>query len=854
MSASFDSRVAVPGASVMASGASAVSAGGGIGQAITGSGSVGLHIDRATLLSPEACPPAASVDWSPGVTNIPARDPMFVGRERELAILNADLAEPLAPGRTVVAHAVHGLGGIGKSTLAAHWATRRAATGTPVWWITAESRPALDAGLAALAAALQPSLVTLLPQEQLTEWALQWLGSHTGWLLVLDNVSDPVDIDVVLSRATSGRLLITSRRATSWRGRAEPIELDVLSTVEATALFTRGQGTPGGDQDDITELCTELGCLPLAVAQAAAYCEQHDCSAREYLDDLADYPADMYEATDESGDAERTIARIWHVTLARIADDPLAVHILLMLAWYAPEEIPRALLDSLGTPPKVRGSLGRLAAHSMITQYDGKLGVHRLVQAVSRTPAQGDSHRDAAAIEAARVSAAESLLEAFPEGDPASPELWPDVRRLLPHAEALAEKTAPEADTETEATVFYMAAVHLRHSGVRSAERSLRLLLRAEAAFVRLLGSEGRATLAARVDLPESWWAVGDERRGQEATETLYEDCARALGEDDPVTLRALTMVAETAQRRGDLDRAQGLLEEIAGKQARILGDSHPATLWTRGHIGMCLLGRGEYGAARLLWENLFEQCVTELGAEHYVSLGVQSHLLMALPVSKAMEGPTGDFLKGMVAPGDETSALETLTALAKTGIDSGFVEELLTGMPTPSEHVETAERYVAACRRVFGDDHMKTLVARMTLVQAYGETMDGRRLAEAVADLRADSVRILGPDYWFMERLNRLLRAFDLVVDALRQVDSMRAMLISGLEGADVSGAALDDILGVFGKFAGALQELLSPTEQGAGPAELPLPDTVSDAANALTAMLDGLRIPDAEEDGPTR
>ena len=101
----------------------------------------------------------------------------------------------------------------------------------------------------------------------------------------------------------------------------------------------------------------------------------------------------MYQAAAEGGDAARTIARIWRVTLDRLADDPLAGQVLRILAWYAPEAIPRALLDGLADPPALLRAVGRLAAYSMLTADAGVLAMHRLVQAVTRTPDPGDPHR-----------------------------------------------------------------------------------------------------------------------------------------------------------------------------------------------------------------------------------------------------------------------------------------------------------------------------------------------------------------------------------------------------------------------------------------------------------------------------
>jgi hypothetical protein len=107
----------------------------------------------------------------------------------------------------VVAQAVHGLGGIGKSALAAHWAATRPHGHAPVRWINADSFAAVQQGLADLATALQPALAQALTAEALADRAAQWLATHAGWLLVLDNVNDPADIAGLLGRATTGRFL-----------------------------------------------------------------------------------------------------------------------------------------------------------------------------------------------------------------------------------------------------------------------------------------------------------------------------------------------------------------------------------------------------------------------------------------------------------------------------------------------------------------------------------------------------------------------------------------------------------------------------------------------------------------------
>ncbi|MGO4422899.1 hypothetical protein AB4Z54_30410, partial [Streptomyces sp. MCAF7] len=101
---------------------------------------------------------------------------------------------------------------------------------------------------------------------------------------------------------------------------------------------------------------------------------------------------------------QRTIARIWQLTLDAIAArDPLAVEILRTAAWFGPDDVPRELAEALDDDPiAVDEALALLHAYSMITLTPRTFAVHRLVQAVARTPDPADPHRGADAIDGAR--------------------------------------------------------------------------------------------------------------------------------------------------------------------------------------------------------------------------------------------------------------------------------------------------------------------------------------------------------------------------------------------------------------------------------------------------------------------
>ena len=405
---------------------------------------------------------AAITTGMPRVVNVPRTEHTFVGRSDELGLLTEALTrldERTAGG--VVVQAMHGLGGVGKSTLAAYWTRAHAVDYEVVWWIIADRPAGLDAGLADLAVALEPEYGGQ-PLETLKARAIAWLAAHRRWLLVLDNVTDQASIAPLLDRASTGRVIVTSRLAEGWhRLGATVIRLGVLTGEQAVELLT-SIATQDRDDADLTgsaDLVTELGCLPLAIEQAAAYVHQTHLSPAAYLALLQENPAVMYDQTARGADAERSIARIWRVTLDTLAETPLAGHLLRTMAWWASESIPRFLFDPIADPVDVTNSLSSLAAFNMIALNTDTVTVHRLVQAVARTPDPNDPHRKHTAIDAAHDEATRLLIRACP--DPFDPAAWPTWRSLLPHADALASRG------DSDETVFLLdrGATFLQNQG-----------------------------------------------------------------------------------------------------------------------------------------------------------------------------------------------------------------------------------------------------------------------------------------------------------------------------------------------------------------------------------------------------
>ncbi|MGW8746030.1 AAA family ATPase [Streptomyces sp. NPDC055794] len=723
---------------VAASGDESVAAGRDIGTAVTAPGAIGTqnvveHHTHLAAVAPDSVPLAASVEAPQGLTNLPERPRLFVGRTRELDQLRAATEAGDGP----VAHVVHGLGGVGKSTLAAYWASEHARH-SPVWWLSGDSPATLDAGLCALATAVAPALAGYMQQGQLRDWALQWLTTHEDWLLVLDNVADPADVKPLLAAVPAGRFLITSRRSTGWHGVAERISLDTLEPDEAADLFGRIAPEAG---DGIPAVCSELGCLPLAVEQAAAYCLETGTAADEYLALLAEYPADMYTAAVEGGDMQRTVARVWHVTLDRLADDPLAVTILLTVAWFAPDDIPRSLLDGLGTPPAVRGAIGRLSAHSMVTLHGTTtLSVHRLVQAVSRTPDPEDPHRQAEAVSGARDLAAERLAALVPD-DGQDPVHWPLWRTLLPHVEALAAHIPPDVDTVTLARVFSEAgefAVNQELSG-----RATALLRRGESGTRRLLGADHPQSLVARNRL------MGMEPLPVEQALHHVALCERVLGKQHPDAITAHYELTASYLEDGDIGRAQRNIDAVVEMRARVLGPDHVDTLEARWGGLMVVARRGDLDTVARLVEPLTRDCVQALGARHPLTLDARAlRAQLTSEVGRSFAVPA--YTTVDADTGLNMAALRANVERLQNELDPAAVRAWAT------ESIAEATRYLADCEAVLGREHRDTITARVNLAQMYmgaddyaAALLHGRQAA-AEADLHLGA----GSSVSFLARL----------------------------------------------------------------------------------------------------
>ncbi|MFE1285979.1 tetratricopeptide repeat protein, partial [Streptomyces sp. NPDC058751] len=552
-----------------AAGARSVAVGGNVGVAITGDGT-----QVVTLLA-EAVRWAQEVQAPPGAGNLPGpASGVFLGRMDELAKLRALLTDRGEAAVTQVTRtrAIHGLGGIGKTTLALHYAHTYRRNYTLVWWITAETTEQIVTGLADLAMRLCPQWAATTGVQARAAWAILWLQWHPGWLLVFDNVEHPADLRHYVGTLPDGHHLATSRKAAGWHSIAPTMPLGLLDAdasadlLCALALGEEHHPTPR-QRLQAQELAAELGYLPLALEQAGAY-------LYETGTDLGDYPAVLGRVLDtvtEGIDPERTIARIWQHTLAAIETrNPLAVTVLNTLAWLASDDIPRTLLNPLAPDPVTLGeALGVLHAYNMISFTTGQrsISIHRLVQTVLRHSFTNDPD----AYPPGRQEAEHLTHQAKPDRYSAITQ-W---ERLLPHLFALATTTTPQWPASTQTAATYEDAVqYLRQQG-RDAH-TIPLHTVALSQREKALGDTHPDTLSSRNNLAGAYRAAGKLAQSIPLFETALAQRERVLGDTHPDTLASRNDLALAYRSAGDLKRAIPLFETALAQRERVLGDTHP--------------------------------------------------------------------------------------------------------------------------------------------------------------------------------------------------------------------------------------------------------------------------------------
>ncbi|GGV51403.1 NB-ARC domain-containing protein [Streptomyces spectabilis] len=272
-------------------------------------------------------PPQEPASWPHQVGVIPPAARSFQHRaESQRLRATAD-----GGGTTVLTQLLTGMGGVGKTQLAADyaraaWSDTSTTGGLDVLvWIAASGRSAIMTGYAQ--AGIELCRADPNDPEQAARSFLAWLTPKAAakpcrWLIVLDDVTDPDDLKGLWPPTSlHGRTLVTTRRrdaALAADGR-HTIHVGLFTDEEALAYLATSLAQHGEPADELSALAADLGHLPLALAQAAAYIVDAGETVSGYRTLLADRTTTLAALAPDAlpDDQALPLAAAWSLSIDR---------------------------------------------------------------------------------------------------------------------------------------------------------------------------------------------------------------------------------------------------------------------------------------------------------------------------------------------------------------------------------------------------------------------------------------------------------------------------------------------------------------------------------------------------------
>ncbi|MFE6056854.1 tetratricopeptide repeat protein [Kitasatospora sp. NPDC056446] len=673
-------------------------------------------------------------------------------------------------------------------------------------WAPATTRSVLVGAFAQAAAELIGSDAPEDPEHAAAAF-LAWLEPKAGrpacrWLVVLDDVADPADLTGLWPAASpTGQTLVTSRRRDPalLSGR-HTVTLGVFTATEAHA-YLMGAFAPGLlDVDlanpvrDLDALADDLGHLPLALSQAAAYiAELADAgmTTADYRRLLSDRTRMLRNAApDRLPDGQAlTVAATWSLSIEH-ADTlrplGLARRMLCLLSFLDPNGIPETVLTN--GPALVYLGLNREAPwrrHLQLELYPGFPARPGYPQPASpgtgygypsvphkpeylrssylghRTTTGRDTPSTARQAVADVLDMAESQMEGTDRADAEmqARAVLSVLRRL-----SLIERSHDRA-AGVRVHVMVQRAVHdtlPRDEYSRLArtagdvllaawpdiERDTTLASELRANAMALAGHAGTALYLTHAHLVlhatgSSLGNAGQASAARDLFSHLTTVTTLHLGPNHPSTLAARSGLGRWRGEAGDPAGAVAVFTELLPDLTRVLGRSHPDTLAVRGRLVHWRTEAEGPESTYTAFSELLSDAASVWGLHHPDTLRLRSQ-------TAHWRGEAGD-------PAGAQDMCDSLfpDVASRWGLRHPDTLRLRSQMAhwrgvagDPAGAYTICNSLVPDLLRVWGPDHPDTL--RLQCQRAYWRGKSGKPQAahSTFAGLLPDLLRVWGPDH----------------------------------------------------------------------------------------------------------
>ncbi|GAO19100.1 hypothetical protein UVI_02042000 [Ustilaginoidea virens] len=342
-------------------------------------------------------------------SNIPfGANARFSGREDILAAIRSAL-DPERQASLPKSMALFGMGGVGKTQIAAQYAHLALGSFDVVLWISADNAISIGQSFRTMA----DGLGLLESDDERKDVAVamyrvkKWLATTTSaCLVVLDNADDLATVKTAWPTAARGSVLVTTRDlviatslATSYAS------VDTLGDKDGSRLLLKAVDLDHGSLTDQQQtaaiaIARTVGGLPLALTQIGGFIKQRGLTLGEFLPLYKRHSLKINARRAPGSDYEHTLSSVWNVSFERLTEN--STRLLNLLSLFHPDGVLEEILlkgsesvdeeftflsdeMNLGdaTEELLRGALINRSGHP------AALSIHRLVQSAARERLSG---------------------------------------------------------------------------------------------------------------------------------------------------------------------------------------------------------------------------------------------------------------------------------------------------------------------------------------------------------------------------------------------------------------------------------------------------------------------------------
>ena len=614
-----------------------------------------LRNNRPTKLEDEVwgSRPARQAHWV-------ERHPTSMGTTLQDVIFSSPSSQ--SGSRSVLA----GRAGSGKTSIAASIASRcESDKWSFVAWIDASSRSNIEGELIALGESVLGIQTDIKQEQRLKVQQVLATLRHFGknrCLFVYDNVEGVDDLNGVLPDGSGVHIIVTTQRKSGWPNQNDwsIFTIGNFSRDESVKLLI--SVTKDSDRETADKLASDLGDLPLAVAQAAATCSRYYANLQGYYTDLkATNIEELLEPIEGGHYSKGAIASLQLATHSALnfMKDPLvkkeAEGILAVLCYLAESGVPTKWLKYNNGLPS-RKAFKLLQDASIIDQSnDGRItSIHRLLAHALRESWREEEREQACESAATLLGSVD--IDRLPSDD--SDARFQETRNLIEHLRAFGAQDCFHCleDYRHIMNALCQAFDHARDLGLVPEVFALKelvdtlrkqvgdsreiLSLLAKLAYAHMYMGEypaaislyehilsareqiqepnHRDILSTRNDLAYAYYWVDRTDEAINLFEQVLDERTRILISDHEDTLMTGSYLALAYADDGQLERAIALGEQVVKDRDRVLKPDHKHTLVTRNNLADAYKSAGRLTDAIKMYEYVLEARIRTLGSTHH--------------------------------------------------------------------------------------------------------------------------------------------------------------------------------------------------------------------------------------------